>query len=58
VCRVPQVSTNKPLSEFETEVVECPFVTVPLNVLDDRLLGNHFFIVSDALCLCSTREWS
>jgi len=34
------VSTNKPLSEFETEVVECPFVTVPLNVLDDRLLGS------------------
>ena len=28
-----------PLNKMETEVVECPFVTVPLNVLDDRLLG-------------------
>jgi len=31
---------NMPLNKMETEVVECPFVTVPLNVLDDRLLGS------------------
>ena len=34
------VESNKSLKDMETEVVECPFVTVPLNVLDDRLLGS------------------
>lgn len=34
------IAQNKPLIEMETEVIECPFVTVPLNVLDDRLLGS------------------
>ena len=40
ILRMTQIKTNKPLSEMETEVIECPFVTVPLNVLDDRLLGS------------------
>ena len=33
-------AAGKTLADLETEVVECPFVTVPLNVLDDRLLGS------------------
>jgi len=28
------------LADLEREIVECPFVQVPLNVLDDRLLGS------------------
>jgi len=32
--------SGKQLSDLETEIVECPFVQVPLNVLDDRLLGS------------------
>ena len=47
-----QEAENKPLSQMETEVVECPFVTVPLNVLDDRLLGK---ISSCACCTCARR---
>jgi len=33
-------ASGKDISELETEIIECPFVTVPLNVLDDRLLGS------------------
>jgi magnesium chelatase subunit D len=29
-----------PLSERETEIIPCPFVQVPLNVMEDRLIGS------------------
>lgn len=29
-----------PLEERETEIIKCPFVQVPLNVMEDRLIGS------------------
>jgi len=29
-----------PLEERETEIIDCPFVQVPLNVMEDRLIGS------------------
>lgn len=31
---------GKKLSDYETEVVPCPFVQVPVNVMEDRLFGS------------------
>ncbi|CAM9377700.1 unnamed protein product, partial [Discosporangium mesarthrocarpum] len=31
---------GKKMSDLETEVVETPFVQIPLNVMEDRLLGS------------------
>merc|ERR1719253_1108667 len=35
-----EVINGSPLSERETEVIETPFVQVPLNVMEDRLIGS------------------
>lgn len=28
------------MKDLETEIVPCPFVQIPLNVMEDRLLGS------------------
>ena len=33
-------SGGVPLGERETEIIDCPFVQVPLNVMEDRLIGS------------------
>ena len=33
-------SGGTPLDERETEIIPCPFVQVPLNVMEDRLIGS------------------
>ncbi len=45
---------GKTLADLETEVIECPFVQIPLNVLDDRYMRvqTFFLCVQFFLCLC------
>lgn len=31
---------NKQLSDLETEIITCPFIQVPVNVMEDRLFGS------------------
>lgn len=38
--RARLVNENKQLSELETEIITCPFVQVPVNVMEDRLFGS------------------
>lgn len=38
--RTDILNGGKPLNERETEVIEAPFVQVPLNVMEDRLIGS------------------
>jgi magnesium chelatase subunit D len=33
-------ANGKTLSDYETEVITCPFVQVPVNVMEDRLFGS------------------
>jgi magnesium chelatase subunit D len=38
--RTSLVNGGTPLDQRETEVIPCPFVQVPLNVMEDRLIGS------------------
>jgi magnesium chelatase subunit D len=38
--RTSLVNGGLPLDQRETEVIACPFVQVPLNVMEDRLIGS------------------
>lgn len=38
--RTSLVNGGPPLDQRETEVIPCPFVQVPLNVMEDRLIGS------------------
>ena len=38
--RTSLVNGGTPLDQRETEIIPCPFVQVPLNVMEDRLIGS------------------
>jgi magnesium chelatase subunit D len=38
--RDEMAASGKTLDDYETEVIDCPFVQVPLNVMEDRLIGS------------------
>mmetsp|Transcript_16172 Transcript_16172/g.20151 ORF Transcript_16172/g.20151 Transcript_16172/m.20151 type:complete len:808 (-) Transcript_16172:76-2499(-) len=38
--RDEMAANGKTLDDYETEVIDCPFVQVPLNVMEDRLIGS------------------
>jgi magnesium chelatase subunit D len=40
ITRAELLATGKRLEDFETEIVPCPFVQMPLDVQEDRMLGS------------------
>lgn len=38
--KIDLLNGGVPLAERETEIISCPFVQVPLNVMEDRLIGS------------------